>query len=202
MNKKNFYLIFALSAMLLPTLALAQSSTNPENWLASPGIIGTFFLIAIVLVIAIVIILLRAGSYLQAIKERKLNAQKLAFDEGLIGLDEAGIDDILLKRKQALKYRLAGGELGSAKQAVDEKGLVSKVSHDPGAPLVDEKRQSPITFETPPDLKRVIVYYLGASAFWLVFGTLVGQYLGMKFVWPDMDHVAWLSFGRLRPVHT
>ncbi|WP_416865953.1 MAG: cbb3-type cytochrome c oxidase subunit I [Imperialibacter sp.] len=33
-------------------------------------------------------------------------------------------------------------------------------------------------------------------------GTLVGQYAGMKFVWPDMDHTSWLSFGRLRPVHT
>src|SRR5690625_2121801 len=24
----------------------------------------------------------------------------------------------------------------------------------------------------------------------------------MKFVWPEMDTISWLSFGRLRPVHT
>src|SRR5690606_11672825 len=45
-------------------------------------------------------------------------------------------------------------------------------------------------------------WYLAASTFWLVFGTLVGEYLGLKFIWPDLDQVAWLSFGRLRPVHT
>lgn len=33
-------------------------------------------------------------------------------------------------------------------------------------------------------------------------GTTVGEYLGVKFVAPDADHVSWLSFGRLRPVHT
>ncbi|MEZ4945044.1 MAG: cbb3-type cytochrome c oxidase subunit I [Cyclobacteriaceae bacterium] len=189
---------------LLPHLALAQPepNPNPENWLASPGIIGTFFLIAIVLIIAIVIMLFQVSSYIQTLRAKKLNAQRLAFNEELIGMNEAGIDEILLKRKEALKFRLVGEELGSIQQALDEKGLVYKVSHDPGNPLVDEKRKSPLTFETPPDSKRIIIFYLGASVFWLVFGTLVGQYVGMKFVWPDMDHVAWLSFGRLRPVHT
>lgn len=43
---------------------------------------------------------------------------------------------------------------------------------------------------------------MGAAVFWLVFGTTIGQYLGMKFVWPELDSVSWLSFGRLRPVHT
>jgi cytochrome c oxidase cbb3-type subunit 1 len=33
-------------------------------------------------------------------------------------------------------------------------------------------------------------------------GTTVGEYLGIKFVAPDADHISWLSFGRLRPVHT
>lgn len=196
--------LFVLLGLLLPTLALAQPepNPNPENWLTSPGIIGTFFLIAIVLIIAIVIMLFQVSSYVQTLRAKKIRAQRLAFNEELIGLNEAEIDEILLKRKEALKYRLVGEELGSAKDAMDEKGLVYKVSHDPGNPLVDEKRKSPLTFETPSGLKRIIIFYLGASAFWLVFGTLVGQYVGMKFVWPDMDHIAWLSFGRLRPVHT
>lgn len=196
--------LLVLLGLLLPSLALAQPepNPNPENWLTSPGIIGTFFLIAIVLIIAIVIMLFQVSSYIQTLRARKIRAESLAFNEELIGLNEAEIDEILERRKEALKYRLVGEELGSAKEAMDEKGLVYKVSHDPGNPLVDEKRKSPLTFETPSDLKRIIIFYLGASAFWLVFGTLVGQYVGMKFVWPDMDHVAWLSFGRLRPVHT
>jgi cytochrome c oxidase cbb3-type subunit 1 len=34
------------------------------------------------------------------------------------------------------------------------------------------------------------------------FGTTIGEYIGIKFVAPDVDHYSWLSFGRLRPVHT
>src|SRR5690606_10071767 len=49
---------------------------------------------------------------------------------------------------------------------------------------------------------RLVIWYLGCAVFWLVFGTSVGEYLGIKFVAPDMDHQSWLSFGRLRPVHT
>jgi len=33
-------------------------------------------------------------------------------------------------------------------------------------------------------------------------GTSIGEYLGIKFAAPDIDHISWLSFGRLRPVHT
>ncbi len=36
----------------------------------------------------------------------------------------------------------------------------------------------------------------------MLFGTTVGEYVGIKFVAPDVDHYSWLSFGRLRPVHT
>ncbi|WP_316931359.1 cbb3-type cytochrome c oxidase subunit I [Chryseobacterium sp. P1-3] len=50
--------------------------------------------------------------------------------------------------------------------------------------------------------KKLILWFLGCSVFWLFMGTTVGEYLGVKFVAPDADHVSWLSFGRLRPVHT
>lgn len=53
-----------------------------------------------------------------------------------------------------------------------------------------------------PQLTKLILWYLGCSVFWLLFGTSVGEYVGIKFVAPDADHISWLSFGRLRPVHT
>jgi len=49
---------------------------------------------------------------------------------------------------------------------------------------------------------RLVFSYIASATAWLVLGTLVGEYLGVKFVSPDIDHVSWLSFGRLRPVHT
>ena len=51
-------------------------------------------------------------------------------------------------------------------------------------------------------LARLILWYLGAATLWLLFGTTIGEYLGIKFVAPDVDRLSWLSFGRLRPVHT
>src|SRR5690606_14981650 len=66
----------------------------------------------------------------------------------------------------------------------------------------DEKKKSNIRLETPEGLKKIIIYYIGAAVFWLVFGTFIGEYLGFKFIWPELDKISWLSFGRLRPVHT
>lgn len=48
----------------------------------------------------------------------------------------------------------------------------------------------------------LIYAYTASAAFWLVFGTLVGLYLSIKFAAPDIEHVPFLSYGRLRPVHT
>lgn len=53
-----------------------------------------------------------------------------------------------------------------------------------------------------PELARLIVFYIVGATFWLLWGTTIGEYVGIKFVAPDIDHVEWLSFGRLRPVHT
>lgn len=188
--------IFLLSS---PVALRAQST---ENWITSPGVIGTFALIILVLAVAVIIFSMRASSYLRT-SEKKLRAKnKLQFSEDLANLEEAEIDAILEKRQKALKSKLKGSELGSDVAGYDDKGLIAKFTHKPAYPLVDEKKKSPLVIETPEKLKKLVIYYLGASVFWLVFGTLVGQYLGLKFIWPDLDHQAWLSFGRLRPVHT
>ncbi len=195
----------SLTAVLLMTGPLyAQVTGNPDtsNWITSPGIVGTLILIALVALMAVVIIFIRLSAYLAALRHKRVRKDQLEFSEELVNLSVAELDALLEKRKAALTYRLAGTELGSDAVATDARGFIAHVTHEPDNPLVDEKKKSPLSYETPFRLKQVIIWYLGASAFWLVFGTLVGQYVGMKFVWPEMDHVAWLSFGRLRPVHT
>ena len=112
------------------------------------------------------------------------------------------IDGILEARKKALSYNLSGKELGSEVEVLDKKGLVGKVTDNPDNPLYDEKQQTKLRLDTAPELRKLVIWYLGAAAFWLVFGTSIGQYLGMKFFWPDMESISWLGFGRLRPVHT
>lgn len=60
--------------------------------------------------------------------------------------------------------------------------------------------------EVAPDADRastrLIYAYIACATIWLLIGTLVGEYLGIKFAAPDIDHISWLSYGRLRPVHT
>lgn len=51
-------------------------------------------------------------------------------------------------------------------------------------------------------LTKLIYAYLVFATAWLIFGTLVGLYLAIKFIYPDFGVASWLSFGRLRPIHT
>jgi len=72
----------------------------------------------------------------------------------------------------------------------------------PERPLVVSKSPVEPVADTDTAWSRLIFAYVACATFWLVVGTLAGQYLGIKFTAPDIDHVPWLSFGRLRPVHT
>lgn len=200
---RNKYL-WSLLMLLSGTTMFGQMRPNPstENWELSPGIIGTVMLICIVLIIAILILFYRLSETLGNIIRKKDYRDKTVFSEELMTLSEPEIDEILEKRKKALGYQLSGNELSNDSEVEDTKGLIAKVTHKRNMPLADEKKKTKISLETPEELKKVVIWYLGASVFWLVFGTFIGQYVGMKFVWPEMDTTPWLSFGRLRPVHT
>lgn len=189
--------------LLLPFALNAQTEpTDTVNWLSSPGVIGTIVLIVIVLVVAIVILMAKLSGIIGNYRHQQIVKKDLAFNEDLIKLDDDEIDDILTKRKAALAYKLKGDELGSGSAATDDKGLLREISHETNNPFFDEKKKTTLGFDTPAPLKKIVLWYVGASVFWLIFGTFIGQYLGMKFIWPELDSVSWLSFGRLRPVHT
>ena len=51
-------------------------------------------------------------------------------------------------------------------------------------------------------LARVFGAYVIAATLWLLFATAVGIVLAYKFGAPDFGPGAWLTFGRLRPIHT
>lgn len=71
-----------------------------------------------------------------------------------------------------------------------------------GRPFVVSKSPVEAVAEEDTAWTRLIFAYIAFGTFWLLVGTLVGEYLGIKFAAPDLDHVSWLSYGRLRPVHT
>lgn len=126
--------------ILLPGLLTAQSEGATDNWLASPGIIGTIFLVVLVLVIAVIILLTRFNAYLTSFKDKQRHKDKSDFTDEISGLEDDEIDAILENRKKANKYRLQGDELGSKNKAVDRKGLIHNLTQRPNNPLFDEKK--------------------------------------------------------------
>lgn len=190
--------------LLLPWVAVAQSTEiNTSNWGTNPGIIGTLVLVLIVAFIAVLIMSAKISAYVELLKAKQVRKRNKAFDEEIINLSEVEIDALLEQRKAAHTYKVPNTALSGSASAEDKRGLISQMTNHPkNQVLVDDKVSHELTIQVSSELKKIVIYYIGAATFWLVFGTLVGEYLGLKFVYPELDHVSWLSFGRLRPVHT
>lgn len=182
---------------------LAQSPNQATNksLLSETGIWITLFLIFIPIAAGIVLLIVKIMKALVNYKN-KLNyeeAEKLA--TYLKSLPDNEIETILKKRKTALDFSLSNEELAGKETAADEKGLLN-INGNFGLPMVALKKKSIKRPNIDPKLAKLVIWFLGTATFWLLFGTTVGEYLGIKFVAPDADHLSWLSFGRLRPVHT
>ena len=76
--------------------------------------------------------------------------------------------------------------------------------HEPAMrrPLTVSKTSIDEVIDADRRLTRLVFAHLVTATFWLVFGTLLGLYLSLKYVWPDLGVASFLSFGRLRPIHT
>lgn len=162
------------------------------------GIVLTIFLIAIPVLIASVILIIKAYNYLNRYLEKKELEKFVEYVKNL-GPEEV---EKLEKRKRELEFSLSHNELAGNLKPVDSKGLIDKVRTANALRFIENKKKGQPRPYVAPDLTRLILWYLGCATFWLVFGTSVGEYLGIKFVAPDVDSYSWLSFGRLRPVHT
>ena len=49
---------------------------------------------------------------------------------------------------------------------------------------------------------KIVKYFLIATATWGLIGMLVGLTAALELVWPEMNVTSWLTFGRIRPLHT
>ena len=183
-------LLFLLFGLLVGE-AQAQTVPNPDigQWWSSPGIIGTALLIALVSFVAILIIGSRLSAFIQHLQNKSDSGKKESIKSELVNWDDEDLDWLLEQRKAAKNYHLSGSELSGQTLSDDSRGLITKVTHDPENPLVSEKKRETLHLDTPQPLRNLMIWYLGASVFWLVFGTLVGQYVGMKFIWPEMDQI-------------
>lgn len=195
-----------LSAVLAGTFAsLSMAACSPGSdgsVFSQPGIIGTLVLAGIILMVVCFVAVIRLNDIITLLYKKRQQKNIAKLKEEIINLDEGSIDELLRQRSAALQFRVSGEELSGPGTAQDTRGLIGKVSTEEYVPVVDEKKQPRLLKTTDPGLSLLVIAFVGAAAFWLIVGTTVGQYLGMKFIWPEIDKIAWLSFGRLRPVHT
>ncbi len=193
-NKKSFA---ALTSLFCASLSLGQSEEG-----LSAGIIGTLVLMAVVLAVTLLLIITRFWQLIESYSKKRVQDEQAGLKGLLENLNEAEISYVLSRNKER-SFRLKGTELGGTKSPSDLKSVIAQSENDVHhSPMFDRKQQSVPRMDIDASFKRIIIAFVGSAVVWLIFGTLVGQYLGLKFVWPDLDHVSWLSFGRLRPIHT
>lgn len=162
------------------------------------GIILLLLLIAIPVIVASIILIIKANNvlrkYINKSKQEKFNSY-------LHNLSEKEIK-LLKKRQKEIEFELSNNELSGNLKSNDNKGLLSNINKSEELRFVEQKKKSQPRPYIEPKLTKLILWYLACATVWLVIGTTIGEYLGIKFIAPDLDHNSWLSFGRLRPVHT
>lgn len=195
--------ISVMLLLLITNLATAQQSTDAGKSLGSqPGIIITILLLVLPLLLAAILIINKATNAIKKYGNEKKIKQAKLFAEQIKSVENHELEHELEQRKQALDFTLQNNELAGYEKAEDTKGIIQNISDKHEVHFTALKKKAAPRPSLDPAITKLILWYLGCAAFWLVIGTGVGEYLGIKFVVPDADHVSWLSFGRLRPVHT
>ena len=169
-----------------------------NNIFSESGIIITLLLIAIPIIVASILVIIKAKEVLKNFLKKK---ELEKFNEYIKNLSPEEVQKLELRKKQ-LEFSLSNNELAGDSTPIDAKGLIDNVREASSLRFIEQKKKSQARPYIEPDLTKLILWYLGCATFWLLFGTTVGEYVGIKFVAPDVDHYSWLSFGRLRPVHT
>jgi len=175
---------------------------TPGSFWGETGVLIMLVLLLLPVLAGIVVVTFKVGNILRREREKQRLTEAERFSEGLSTLSPEEREALLTQRRDALGYSLTQRELVGELPPVDEKGLLRNVTSHAALPVVPLKKRAVKRPRIDPALARLVLAYIGCATFWLVVGTTVGEYLGIKFVAPDADHVSWLSFGRLRPVHT
>ena len=196
-------LVSVIVFLFISSLAMAQNP-NPTNasLMSQPGIIITLLLILLPLLLAVTLLINKANNAIKNIsKEKKIKQAKLLAEQ-LKSLDNPEIENQLQERKLALDFKLQNNELAGVELPGDTKGIIHNVSDKHEVHFTAFKKKGTPRPSLDAPITKLIVWFMICAAFWLVAGTAIGEYVGIKFVVPDADHISWLSFGRLRPVHT
>ena len=202
-NESGKTKVIVLLAVLLFSLdKIFAQSTGGKPLTSQTGIIITIVLMVIPILLAVVFALIKANNAVKNYANSDRKKEATQFAEYLKNVDDKSFEAELIKKEQQPDFNLSNYELSGSEKAVDTKGILSNISDKHAVHFTALKRKAANRPALEPGITKLIIWYFGCAAFWLVLGSGIGEYVGIKFIAPDADHVSWLSFGRLRPVHT
>lgn len=173
-----------------------------QSLIHQPGILITIVLMILPVLAGVIFAIIKTTRAVGSIHKQNKLKEAVQFAEHLKAIDDHELEAMLSKRKIALDYGLVNNELAGTEPAEDPKGIIRNAALKHDVHFTAPKKKASERPALDADITKLILWYLGCATFWLALGTAIGEYLGIKFVSPDTDHISWLSFGRLRPVHT
>ena len=201
-NVRAFFIPVIL-ALFFTSSASAQTLEQQSNHglLNQTGIIITIVLLAIPTIAAFVLMIVKIKAAIKVMQAKNNSQLSDEFINFLDSKTEDELKKLLDVKNQQQQHYIKGNELSGNQKPVDNRGLleIEKVS---SIPFVATKKKAQKQPEVDKELSKLVLWFLFSATFWLVFGTSIGEYVGIKFIAPDSDQLSWLSFGRLRPVHT
>ncbi len=194
-------ILMAISS-LFSTPVWAQAAPSRTSLFSQGGIIITLVLIFTPILVGVILMIIKVRKVARKIRQKKNMQEAERISNYLKTLPPEQVEEALKKRKEALSYAVPQNELSGNLQASDDRGILKNIDERANIRFIEEKRKAIQRPQVDPGLSKLVIWYLVSATIWLLWGTSVGEYVGIKFVAPDADHLSWLSFGRLRPVHT
>lgn len=192
---KKTIIFTSLFLLAIPVLAQNTSESSGGLW-SQPGIIITILLLFIPIIGGLILVAVKIqglSKNLQSKKKRQEQTRGIYNQQQIDSTEEKVDDSVTLPIAESSAEPEPEG---------NGKGLLSNINETANIRFIASKRRAVDRPYVDPKLSHLILWFLISATFWLLFGTTIGEYLGIKFVAPDLDHQSWLSFGRLRPVHT
>jgi len=184
-----------------PATAFSEKTQFDIAW-DSAGIIITLILVLIPLISILALMFVKIRRAVFRFQRRQDEALADELVRYLDGPEGQQVFTQLAERKAAQDYRLTNTEQTGQVRVDDRRGLITTTAYPVTPPIAASKKRATARPTIDFRLSKLVLWYICTAAGWLLFGTTVGQYLGVKFLAPDADQLSWLSFGRLRPVHT
>lgn len=177
------------------------TASGDSSLLGAAGIKITIFLVLVPILAGLVILIVKIRRSLKRVLEQQETEDAEALAEYLDALPLDESEALFKDQENASAFRLPERSLAGHSLPADTRGML-KIKQESVLPIVAPKKHAIPRPNIAPELSRLVLWFIGTAVFWLLFGTTIGEYLGIKFLAPDADHLSWLSFGRLRPVHT